>query len=98
MRKDRVAALLFVNIDSLMMFLRDCGGYVNGSRPFTYRVGELSLTVANSGEGENTEKDINTLLSSVLKHIKMGWSIKLNVAFWGGIDDCCFIPRHEAGK
>lgn len=37
-----------------------------------------------------TEKDINTLLSSWLKHIKMGWSIKLNVAFWGGIDDWLF--------
>ena len=41
-------------------------------------------------EGANTEKDINTLLSSVLEHIKMGWSIKLNVAFWGGIDDLLF--------
>ena len=41
-------------------------------------------------EGAKTEKDINTLLSSVLEHIKMGWSIKLNVAFWGGIDDLLF--------
>jgi len=46
--------------------------------------------VAFSGERGKTEKDINTLLSSVLKHIKMGWSIKLNVAFWGGIDDLLF--------
>ena len=36
--------------------------------------------VAFSGDFGKTEKDINTLLSSVLQHIKMGWDIKLNVA------------------
>ena len=41
-------------------------------------------------ERVKTEKDINTLLSSVLKHIKLGWNIKPNVAFWGGIEGLLF--------
>jgi len=38
-------------------------------------------------ESVGTEKDINTLLSSVLEHIKIGWSARLNVALWGSIKD-----------
>ena len=42
-----------------------------------------------SAEEAKTEKDINTLLPFVLKHIKMGWSIKLNVAFEVALVICC---------
>lgn len=48
MRKDRVAALIFVNIDTLIVFLLFLAGMLMVQDRSLSRVGELSLTVAHS--------------------------------------------------